>query len=944
MAHRVPHSRRPGPPSNSFKRIPGSHFDRDKIPTYVESNLNCIETIKFDKIRIVAWNANGLTAERKLKLSNYIDFYQIDVVLLSETHFSDTSHFKKREFNVHWVNHPSDNARGGVAIMVRKEFQYFICNETKSEAIQSIAVTMKTEVGDITIASIYCPPGPKIKHNDFSEFLKTLGNRFIAGGDWNAKHIRWGSRTTLTRGRALNSAVRSINGDYVSFGSPTHWPTDPTKKPDVIDFFVVKNIAMNSIDCGETDITKELDSDHSPINMDMYNSAILKEVTTSITNKKTDWKAFREELNSIVTLKNPIDTQQQIEDEVALITEQIITVAKRNTPIVRRTKLAPKVPHELLEIISEARKVRKLWMKERTNALKNKLNRLNREVSKMSWFFKNKETENFLKHLTPTAPTDYSLWKATKYLKNQIFYSPPILDKHNVKVKDDEGKAKVFADHLESIFTPRKSLKDECDLADKLLEIEERDNLEVPKITKTELFDLIKYKVKLKKAPGADGITGEILKQLPMRVIAKLAEIFNAIIKIGYVPESWKTAEVIVIPKPNKPMEKVDSYRPISLLSVVSKLFERAYLKRLLPILEERKIIPNHQFGFRASHSTIEQVHRVVSLIERTLENKEVCSMIFLDISAAFDKVWHLGLLFKIRIFLPFNHYKLIKSYLENRKFRVRFNNCYSTYRRIKAGVPQGSCLGPYLYNIFTSDIPKPKRGFIGTFADDTALAERDKDIFISNHRLQKAIDEMVEWVSDNGATLNACKSAHTVFTNRKIPQLPVLIEDEQVPYVTSARYLGVYLDSRLTFKDHIRIKVKELNKKYKKMYWLLGKRSKLSKKNKILLYNQILKPIWQYASQLWGCASKSNINKVERFQSKVLREIIGVPWFVRNEDIRRELEVPTVRQVIAETTKRYECRIEKHINVEALNLLDSTIPVKRLKRWETFELPSRFK
>ncbi len=127
-------------------------------------------------------------------------------------------------------------------------------------------------------------------------------------------------------------------------------------------------------------------------------------------------------------------------------------------------------------------------------------------------------------------------------------------------------------------------------------------------------------------------------------------------------------------------------------------------------------------------------------------------------------------------------------------------------------------------------------------------------------------------------------------------------------------------------------------------MYWLLGKRSKLSKKNKILLYNQILKPIWQYASQLWGCASKSNINKVERFQSKVLREIIGVPWFVRNEDIRRELEVPTVRQVIAETTKRYECRIEKHINVEALNLLDSTIPVKRLKRWETFELPSRFK
>lgn len=196
------------------------------------------------------------------------------MVLLSETQFSDTSPFKKREFN--WINHPSDNAREGVAIMVRKEFQYFICNETKFEAIQSIGITMKTKVGEIAIASIYCPPGPKMKHNYFSKFLKTLGNKFIAGGDWNAKHIRWGSRTTLTRGRASNSAVRSINGDYVFFGSPTHWPTDPTKQPDEIDFFVVKNIATNSMDCGETVITKEIDSDHSPINMDMYNSAILK--------------------------------------------------------------------------------------------------------------------------------------------------------------------------------------------------------------------------------------------------------------------------------------------------------------------------------------------------------------------------------------------------------------------------------------------------------------------------------------------------------------------------------------------------------------------------------------------------------------------------------------------------------------------------------------------
>ena len=439
-------------------------------------------------------------------------------------------------------------------------------------------------------------------------------------------------------------------------------------------------------------------------------------------------------------------------------------------------------------------------------------------------------------------------------------------------------------------------------MIDELVQVEDREEIPMEDITRDEIFNLIKYKVKQKKAPGEDGITGEILKQLPSKAIAKLAEIFNFMVKIGYLPAVWKTAEVIVMPKSGKPLEKVSSYRPISLLSTLSKLFERTYLKRLIPLLEDRKIIPSHQFGFRASHSTIEQVHRVVALIEKTLEKKEFCSTVFLDVAQAFDKVWHLGLLYKIRTLLPYNHFNLIKSYLQQRKFRVRFNNSYSSYRVIRAGVPQGSVLGPFLYNIFTSDIPKPKKGFIGTFADDTALAERDKDLATARERLQESLNKTSKWVKDNGTELNASKSVHTVFTyKRQLTHLPVYLEDEEVPYEKCARYLGIYLDSRLTFKDHIRIKIKELDGKFKKMYWLLNKNSKLSLRNKKLLYNQILKPVWQYGSQLWGCASKSNIRKVESFQSKVLRCIMGVPWFVRNDDIRRELEVPTVREVISE-------------------------------------------
>lgn len=317
--------------------------------------------------------------------------------------------------------------------------------------------------------------------------------------------------------------------------------------------------------------------------------------------------------------------------------------------------------------------------------------------------------------------------------------------------------------------------------------------------------------------------------------------------------------------------------------------------------------------------------------------------MAFLDVAQAFDKVWQLGLLCKIRILLPENHVRLLKSYFHGRKFRVRFNNSYSKFHSITAGIPQGSVLGPILYNIFTYDIPKLIEGFIGTFADDTSPAEIDKDLHSANNKLQISLNNVSNWVKINGTTLNAQKSNHIIFTNRKITPKPVFLNGEQVPLVSVARSLGIYLDSRLTFKDHINIKVKELNINYKKMHWLLNKKSKLSIKNKLLLYNQILRPIWLYGCQIWGCASNSNIQKLEIFQSKVLRTIIGAPWFVRNVHIRRELEMPSVKQTIRDTALRYEDRLHIHSNSAGLELLNTSIINRRLKRTNVFDLPSRF-
>jgi hypothetical protein len=144
-----------------------------------------------------------------------------------------------------------------------------------------------------------------------------------------------------------------------------------------------------------------------------------------------------------------------------------------------------------------------------------------------------------------------------------------------------------------------------------------------------------------KKSPGYNLITGNILKELPIIGIKYLTQLFNAVLLIGYFLAQWKVTQIILILKPGKPSNELTSYRPISLLPIVSKVFGKLLLKRLLPVVGNNKLIPNHQFGFRQKHSTKEQMHQIVQRINEALENKQYCSAAFLDISQAFDKVWH---------------------------------------------------------------------------------------------------------------------------------------------------------------------------------------------------------------------------------------------------------------------------------------------------------------
>jgi len=204
-----------------------------------------------------------------------------------------------------------------------------------------------------------------------------------------------------------------------------------------------------------------------------------------------------------------------------------------------------------------------------------------------------------------------------------------------------------------------------------------------------------------------------------------------------------------MILKPGKDPTDVSSYRPISLLPTISKVLEKLIHKQITKDTCQQGWIPHHQFGFRRAQSKIQQCHRLTDTINKSVEDHQCCTAAFLHISQAFDKVWYPGLLFKIKHNLPPGYYNLMKSYLQDRTCKIKFNTETSTSHQIQSGVPQGSILGPLLYTLYTSDLTTSQKTAISTFADDTAIVAKDSDPTTASRNLQDHLTTIEKWLQN---------------------------------------------------------------------------------------------------------------------------------------------------------------------------------------------------
>ena len=569
-------------------------------------------------IKILSWNANGLLKHQQ-ELQVFLETENIDICLISETHFTNESYIRFKGYKSYHTTHPSNSARGGSAIIIKGNLSHYESQHYKCEEIQATNIILNCEKYSLTVSSIYCPPRHQLKQSQYESLFQCLGNRFILGGDFNAKNIIWGSRLTSTKGKELYKAIEELKCQVHSTHKPTYWPTDPDKIPDVIDFFITKNISSYFVNIEEC---YDLNSDHSPILLTLSENITFTEINNSLANKNTNWVGFKEYIENNIILNVSIKTHSEIDYEVENLNKIIQNAAWLNTPSYKKHNRTNIYPSEIRNLLQEKRRSRRRWQQTRSPEDKKLLNNLGQNLKRAIQTYKNESFTQFLHGLTNEESTNYSLWRVTKKFKKSSEYIPPIKMQNNQWARSNQQKTDCFAEYLEQIFSCKENQNNKLD---KNPTMEDKD---IKFATIKEVYREIEA-LNSKKSPGYDLINGVVLKHLPRKGVLKITNIINASFRLQYMPQLWKVADVIMIPKPGKAPTEVTSYRPISLLPVISKIFERIFLARLKPIIEDKHLIPNHQFGFREQHSTIDQIHRITNVIENSLEEKKSVLLYF---------------------------------------------------------------------------------------------------------------------------------------------------------------------------------------------------------------------------------------------------------------------------------------------------------------------------
>jgi hypothetical protein len=420
-------------------------------------------------------------------------------------------------------------------------------------------------------------------------------------------------------------------------------------------------------------------------------------------------------------------------------------------------------------------------------------------------------------------------------------------------------------------------------------------------ITESEILKIIN-KFDKNKSAGHDDIGNLIVKRVANEIVQPLTAIFNLSLSTGHVPQQLKIAKVVPIYKKDA-AEIMSNYRPISLLPCFSKVLERLVFNRSIQFLNSNNILNEKQFGFRANHSTSMAIMQLVDKINTAVEHNETTIGVYLDLSKAFDTIDHHILLHKLEHY-GFRGivYNWFKSYLDNRKQYVNFNNNKSELKSTICGVPQGSILGPLLFILYINDITNTSTmlDFI-LFADDTTILYSSDDIVNKVPLINKELSEVTNWFKANKLSVNASKTNYMVMGTPRMTSIDksddctlqrnidIILENTSLQRVTSTKFLGVLIDENLTWKNHIG----GISKTISRNIGIINK-LKFFMPEHILrtLYYTLVLPYLNYGILIWGDTCKTYLEKLHKLQKWAMRTISNSHYRSHSEPIFHKYDI----------------------------------------------------
>ena len=808
---------------------------------------------------------------------------------------------------------PTSSSHGGTGFFIsesinfkkRDDLKFNSCGDFESTFIEIILPSKK----NIIVGCIYRHPSSSILIKDFNDNIiepllnkiSTEGKLCSLMGDFNIDLLKIDTRGDFSD--FFNLLSSHFFAPYIL------QPTRPISKS------LIDNIFLNTIEFSthSGNLTIQL-ADH--LFQFVLLEGFFKEIVINKINifernfRNFNENEFLESMNLInwnsilqMDLENPNISLQLLHDNFVYLLDEFAPYRKISKKEFK-LKAKPWINHEILNNIKIRDKLllkyhkskdatNKIIIYEKYKLIRNSITKLKREAKKRyykDFFEKNKNKTSII-------------WKGIKTIVN---IKPS--SRKDITLIDDNGKDTTDPYKISNIFNKyfvnigpdidKTIPKSNYDFSDYLQEIHCNKTFFLVPTTCNEILNIIN-KFDNNKATGPNSIPVFILKIFNCFFSEHLSNIINLSFVTGSFPDLCKLAKVIPIYKGDDEL-LCENYRPISLLPIFSKVFEKVIYARMYKFLADNNLIYSKQFGFRSNHSTNDALVSLTEGIKSFLDNGFWVAGIFLDLRKAFDTVNHQILLQKLTSYgFRGISSKLLQSFLSNRKQFVSIKGFDSELLDVKCGVPQGSTLGPLLFLLYINDLRFClQNSNVSHFADDTCLTHANKDINLLERSLNIDIGKVTEWLNTNRLSLNVKKTKLLLFHSKKkqVTNFSIKVTCCSIEPVSHVKYLGVYIDNNLSWDYHIKC----LSNKLGRSNGIISKlRHFVTNIILISVYYAIFNSYIIYGCSVWSMTTLTNINIINILQKKCIRIMNFAPFNCHTTSLFKENKILKLNDII---------------------------------------------